>query len=396
MSSINHSSDKIIEIEEVSNSKDEESKVDGLICFTGGGSAGHVTPNLALIETWCNQGGTAMYVGRRKSVEAELLRDYPEVSFHPIPSERLRRYFHWGNFIMPFIVLRGIFKAFWILRRHQPIALFSKGGFVALPPVIAAWLNRIPVLVHESDGSLGLANKLSLPFAKVVCLAQERAKKNVNHKDIQLTGSPLRQAFFSANPDKAISLFSLKHDRPLLLVFGGSLGAKKINDSLWQALPKLIDTYEIIHVVGQGHINEQQKMNYSARGYQQIEYIKDGFADLLSCAHLILCRSGANTIAELIALQKPALLVPLSTLSSRGDQAINADEFIKLGGGVTIDNESLSGETLETGLNHLEKNYEDHKRSLAQIPYGNGTKILLNLIVQNQRRSKTHQNIQKT
>jgi UDP-N-acetylglucosamine--N-acetylmuramyl-(pentapeptide) pyrophosphoryl-undecaprenol N-acetylglucosamine transferase len=164
----------------------ERSSADALplIAFTGGGSAGHVTPNLALIEAWESEGGSTIYLGRDQSIEAELLAPYSATPFFKVPSERLRRYFHWANFIMPIIVLWGVVRAAWVLRRTCFHLLFLKGGFVALPVVIGAWLNRIPVVIHESDGSLGLANRLSLPFARVVCVAQPRARSAVNHRDV--------------------------------------------------------------------------------------------------------------------------------------------------------------------------------------------------------------------
>jgi UDP-N-acetylglucosamine--N-acetylmuramyl-(pentapeptide) pyrophosphoryl-undecaprenol N-acetylglucosamine transferase len=352
-----------------------------IIAFTGGGSAGHVTPNLALIEAWLTYGGSAIYIGRHDSVESELLASYPEIEFKPIPSERLRRYFHWGNFVMPFIVFLGVIKSTWTLRRTRPALLFSKGGFVALPVVIGAWLNRIPVVIHESDGSLGLANRLSLPFAQIVCLAQSRAKNHVKHRDTRVTGSPLRRDFFEVDPQRALTLFSIDHQRPLLVIFGGSLGAQTINEVIWAGLDTLLSSYEILHVVGSGNRSDSYSQRFMSQGYHQLEYIKEGFADLLALAHLVICRAGANTIAELVALKKPALLVPLSTLSSRGDQALNAEDFVQLGGGAQISNETLTMDLLLTTLKELEDNYSHHTSMLAQHPQANSTQELINIFI---------------
>lgn len=352
-----------------------------LIAFTGGGSAGHVTPNLALMEAWYEQGGQAIYIGRKNSVESELL-SHQQVTFKTIPSERLRRYFHWANFIMPLIVLLGIAKSIWIFRKTRPSLLFSKGGFVALPPVIGAWFNRIPVIIHESDGSLGLANRLSLPFTHIVCLAQQRAKVGLNHKNIRVTGSPLRLDFFKADPQRAMQRFNLGKNRPLLVIFGGSLGAKAINETIWSSLTELLNQYDVVHVVGSNNLSTLHSQQYEGQGYHQLEYVNEGFADLLALAHLIICRGGANTIAELIALHKPALIVPLSTQSSRGDQALNAEEFVQLGGGLSLKNELFNQDNLLISLANLEKNYSSHKSKLSKHPHADCTKTLIEIFTQ--------------
>ena len=349
------------------------------IAFTGGGSAGHVTPNLALIEEWRRGGGEAIYFGRANSVESDLLADVDGVPFIKIPSERLRRYFHWGNFIMPLIVVWGTLRAAWSLRKHQPQLLFSKGGFVALPVVIGAWLNRIPVIIHESDGSLGLANRLSLPFTRVVCVAQKRASRAVKHQDVRVTGAPLRRDFLEAQPQKAQRLFDLEGAKPLLVIFGGSQGAQRINEAVWGALDALLETYEVLHVVGPEKSVKDFDHEYRDRGYHQHEYITEGFADLLASAHLVVGRAGANAIAELVALHKPALLIPLSSKSSRGDQALNADEFVELGGGVSLENELLTSETLCDSLVRLEANHNAHIASLSQLALNSGSAHLIQI-----------------
>ena len=341
-----------------------------IIAFTGGGSAGHVTPNLALIDAWQRQGGEAIYLGRAESVESQLLADVDRVPFIKIPSERLRRYFHWGNFIMPFIVIWGTLRAALALRKHRPQLLFSKGGFVALPVVIGAWLNRIPVIIHESDGSLGLANRLSLPFTRVVCVAQQRAMRAVKHRDVRVTGAPLRRDFLEPQPERAGQLFNLEGARPLLVIFGGSQGAQRINEAVWSALERLLSIYEVLHVVGPDKRVTDYDQEYRDLGYHQHEYITEGFADLLARAHLVVGRAGANAIAELITLHKPALLIPLSSKSSRGDQALNAAEFVELGGGLTLDNDQLTSDKLCQALEQLEADHSTYTSSLSALPLG--------------------------
>ena len=361
------------------------------IAFTGGGSAGHVTPNLALIDAISAQGAHAVYFGRAESIEADLLSRVDHVPFCQIPSERLRRYFHWGNFVMPLYVLAGVWKSFWGMRRHRPQALFSKGGFVALPVVMGAWLNRIPVVIHESDGSLGLANRLSLPFARVVCLGQARALKRVKHRDVRHTGSPVRQAFLSPSPERAIEAFALHAQDPLLVVFGGSQGAMSVNRALRQALPELSEKYEIFHVCGRGGLviefsATDQEMSTDGtqhaltESYHQVEYIHEGFADLLSAAHIIIGRAGANGIAEMIAVKRPALLIPLPSASSRGDQLLNAEDFAEAGFGEMIRDEELTATRLIGALQNVEDHYNEYYVSLERQASSEGTSTLINVL----------------
>ena len=374
---------------------------ESLIAFTGGGSAGHVTPNLALIESWQAQGGRAIYIGRSKSIESELLERLDDVPFLSIPSERLRRYFHWGNFIMPFIVLVGIIKAYLHLRKFRPRVLFSKGGFVALPVVIGGWLNRIPVIIHESDGSLGLANRLSLPFTTHVCVAQKRAKKRINHPSVHHTGSPVRLEFEVPSPHKALTQFNLKsalppsysglremstpqqkiedffqQERPLLVVFGGSQGSHKINEEIRSNLNQLMEQFEVVHVCGKGGVEEEISHEF----YHQFEYIHQGFADLLAAASIVIGRAGANAIAELNAVKTPALLVPLSIHNSRGDQLLNAQEYQELGYGLYIENERFNAETLNEYLYQMKAEYFSYLKSINDGLQKQGTASLIQLI----------------
>ena len=350
-----------------------------IIAFTGGGSAGHVTPNLALIDEWQRGGGQAIYFGRADSVESKLLANVANVPFIKVPSERLRRYFHWGNFIMPLIVLWGTLRATWALRKHRPKLLFSKGGFVALPVVIGAWLNRIPVIIHESDGSLGLANRLSLPFTQIVCVAQKRATHTVNHQDVRVTGAPLRRDFLEAQPQRAQHLFKLEDHRPLIVIFGGSQGAQRINEAVWGALAQLLEKYEVLHVVGPQKRSEDIETLYHDQGYHQYEYITEGFADVLAKAYVVVGRAGANAIAELVTLHKPALLIPLPSKTSRGDQALNAEEFVELGGGISIDDDQLDSDSLCQALERLQKNHEAHVYALSQCALGTGSAQLISI-----------------
>jgi UDP-N-acetylglucosamine--N-acetylmuramyl-(pentapeptide) pyrophosphoryl-undecaprenol N-acetylglucosamine transferase len=368
----------------------------GLIAFTGGGSAGHVTPNLALIENWQAIGGQAMYLGRAQSIEEDLVKK-AGIPFFAMPSERLRRYFDWRNFLMPFQVLWGIYVAFKHLRAQKPKVLFSKGGFVALPPVIASWLCGIPIFIHESDGSLGLANRLSLPFAKVVCFAQKIAffnfvkqkTKTVNsanpsasmtefevskHQSAIFVGSPIRRAFYEADPKRAYLKYQLDPNLPLILVFGGSQGSAHLNLVVKKLRHALLKTDQIVHVCGE----KQVDLSLNDPHYHQLEYIHDGFADLLSAARLVICRAGANSLAELMVLKKPAILIPLSTQNSRGDQLLNAQEFKLNGYGTYLENEALNEETLLEAISEMSKpeNLQAVENAFNQIKSTNQQKII--------------------
>lgn len=351
------------------------------VAFTGGGSAGHVTPNLALIEALKSKGGTAIYIGRgaekkqghyQPSVEQELTSSIEGLTFYEIPSERLRRYFDWRNFIMPFIVLKGIWRSYRHLQTLKPHLLFSKGGFVSLPVVLGAWLNRTPVVLHESDGSLGLANQLSLPFTKIVCVAQARARSTVKHPFVTHTGTPIRRSFYEASAQKAYEQFGLDQSRSLLLVFGGSLGAARINQVLRDCLDSLLNHYEIFHICGPGKVDATVSEKFQSRGYHQVEYVTEGFADLLHAAHLVIGRAGANSIAELILLKTPALLIPLPTMSSRGDQLLNAQEYESMGFGRYLKDEQLTAEALMQRLEDLEHNYNSFAEAMNQAPSADG------------------------
>lgn len=356
-----------------------------LIAFTGGGSAGHVTPNLALIEALRARGGRALYIGRdhapgAQSVERALVDAVPDLPFLAIPSERLRRYFDWRNFTMPLTVLRGLWRAYRHIRAARPDALFSKGGFVALPAVVGAWLNGVPVVLHESDGTLGLAHRLSLPFAHTVCAAQARALRGLRHPRALHTGAPLRAEFLRARPETARERFGLVGARPLLVVFGGSLGSARLNAVARDALDDLLARYEVFHVCGAGAVSGALAATRAARGYHQAEYVREGFADLLAAAHLVVGRAGANTLAELLALRRPALLVPLPAATSRGDQLLNAEEHARAGFGRCVRDEDLDARALLAALEALEGDYEGCVEAMRRAPQSQGAEATLDAL----------------
>ncbi len=310
------------------------------VLFTGGGTAGHVTPNLGVIEQLQEEGWTIAYVGSKTGIERELLHE-SGIEFFAIATGKLRRYISWQNLIDPFRVLLGLFQSIWICLRWSPDVVFSKGGFVAVPVVAAAWLCRIPVIAHESDTSPGLATRLSAPFAVRICVNFEQTLDMLPKGKGQVTGSPVRRSILSGNGERAARELGLS-GKPMLLVFGGSLGASAINRSVRQVLDTLCQRFDVVHVTGPGQIDPGLQQT----GYWQREFIGAGFGDVFAAADLVIARAGANTIYELLVTRTPHILIPLPRAASRGDQIENAVLFEQLEMSRVIFQENLDGDSL--------------------------------------------------
>ena len=293
------------------------------IVLTGGGTAGHVTPNLALIPRLKNDGWEIHYIGAANSPEQELISTVDGVEFHTVSVGKLRRYFDLKNFTDPFRVIKGIAQATGIIRRIKPNVVFSKGGFVSVPVVYGAKLNGVPVVTHESDMTPGLANKLSAPFAKVECCTFPEAVKYTNGKGVH-TGTPIRPEVLSGSREAGLRRFGFSENRPVLMVMGGSSGAQAINAALWRALPQLTGNFQVLHLVGKGNRNASFT---GMDNYAQYEYLNEEMADAYACADIVVSRAGANALCELLAAHKPSLLIPYPKTASRGDQIMNAESF---------------------------------------------------------------------
>ncbi len=290
------------------------------IIFTGGGSAGHVTPNLALIEKFLKENWEIGYIGSKIGIEKELITKFG-VPYYAIITGKLRRYFSWQNFIDPIKVFWGIIQATILTYKLKPTVVFSKGGFVSLPVVIAAWLLRIPVIIHESDLTIGLTNKLCFPLATKICVTFPETIEQIADKTKGVvTGTPIRQDFFLGNAELGRRICGFTPDKKIILVFGGSLGAEKINKVIRMLLPTMLERFQIVHITGKNHMDST--LQY--KSYKQFEYLHEAFPHILAAADLVISRSGANSVYELIALRKPNILLPLSKTASRGDQIVNA------------------------------------------------------------------------
>jgi len=333
------------------------------IIFTGGGTAGHVTPNIALIECFRLEGWNIHYVGSNQGIEHELMASQ-NVPYHAIATGKLRRYFSWQNFIDPFHILLGFFQSLLVCWRVKPDIVFSKGGFVTVPLVIAAWVCRIPVVCHESDTTPGLANKLSTPFCRYVCVTFPHTAKYLPTAKVIVTGSPLRESLTDGDATRGRAYYPKGPGKLNLLIFGGSLGAEAINQQVKIAVPQLVGLFNTLHVVGAGNLDANPD---SVTGYHQLEFIQDGFGDVLAAADLVVSRAGANSIYELIFLQKPHILIPLPAAVSRGDQIENAKIFSGEGFSEVIWESELNSKILLEKLTDLMTHLPETREKLAQF-----------------------------
>lgn len=326
-----------------------------LIIYTGGGSAGHITPNLALIDKMSREGFQAEYIGS-EAIEENIIKK-ANIPFHKIKSGKLRRYFSWKNFTDFSKVLVGIIQSYFILRKKKPALVFSKGGFVSFPVVFAAYLNRIPVFIHESDYTPGLANKLSFPFATKICLTYEDSQKFVPNKDkILITGCPIREKFYSANRENGLKYLNFQIEKPILMIMGGGLGSALINQTVRTILADLLQTFNIIHLCGAGKVDP----SFLQEGYLQKEYLQDEIYDVMAATDLIISRAGSTSVYEFITLKKLNLLIPLSKKASRGDQLDNAKFAETNGLSEVIQEEDLNPELLKSKILTLFREQEKY------------------------------------
>lgn len=308
------------------------------IVLTGGGTAGHVTPNIALLPKLRELGYDIHYIGSYEGIEKKLIEDV-NVPYYGIASGKLRRYFDPKNFSDPFRVLKGYGEARKILKKLKPDVVFSKGGFVAVPVVLAAKHLHIPVIIHESDMTPGLANKISLSAATKVCCTFPETMGYIPEGKAVLTGSPIREELLHGNKLAALNLCGFAANKPVILVIGGSQGSVAVNDAVRGILPELLKKYQVIHLCGKGKLDSTKT---DMEGYIQFEYVKKELADLFALADVCISRAGANAICELLALRKPNLLIPLSANASRGDQILNAESFENQGFSEVLTEENLA------------------------------------------------------
>lgn len=346
------------------------------IILTGGGTAGHVTPNLALRPALEKNGYQVSYIGSYNGMEKDLV-EKAGIPYYGISSGKLRRYFDWKNFTDPFRVIKGYFEAKKLIKKLKPDAVFSKGGFVAVPVVIAASRAKVPVIAHESDLTPGLANKISLRFCDKICCNFPETIPYLPADQAILTGCPIREELFTGDKEEGYRMTGFTPDKPVLLIMGGSLGSVKVNDAVRSILPKLLDQFQIIHLCGKGNLDTSLE---GTTGYVQYEYISDPLKHLLALCDVVISRAGANAICEFVALQKPALLIPLSAAASRGDQILNAKSFKKQGFCEMLEEEDLTDETLYENIQKVFKNKDQYVAAMVASNQTNAVDRIVTLI----------------
>ena len=333
------------------------------IIMTGGGTAGHVTPNIALMPALKEAGFDIEYIGSINGMEKGLI-EATGTPYHGISSGKLRRYFDWKNFSDPFRVLKGYGQAVSLMKKIKPDVVFSKGGFVSVPVVLAAKHCHIPAIIHESDITPGLANKIAIKGAKKVCCNFPETMKYLPADKAVLTGSPIRRELFSGNAENAIRLCNFKdHSKPVLLIIGGSLGSKIVNEAVRKVLPELLEKFYVIHLCGKENLDNSLS---GTIGYAQFEYASSELTDMFALADMAISRAGANSICELLALHKPNILIPLSAAASRGDQVLNANSFKKQGFSYVLEEEHLTAESLLRAVEEVYDNRQKYIDAMAQ------------------------------
>ncbi|MDF2722634.1 MAG: UDP-diphospho-muramoylpentapeptide beta-N-acetylglucosaminyltransferase [Paenibacillus sp.] len=352
------------------------------IIFTGGGSAGHVTPNLALIGKLKEMGWKIDYIGSSDGIEKGIIAE-AGLPFHAISSGKLRRYFDLKNVKDPFKVAKGVVDAYRVIRKLKPNIIFSKGGFVTVPVVVAAWMNRVPVIIHESDMTPGLANRLSTPFASKVCVTFPETTRHLPGGKVELTGLPIRQEVLQGNAWKGLNACDFHKLKPVLLIMGGSLGSKAINNAVRGDLDRLLDKFQIVHLCGKGNIDEALS---KVRGYRQFEYVTSELPDLLAMADVVVSRSGSTSIFEFLSLRKPMLLVPLPLSASRGDQILNAKSFAAQGYCEVLDEEQLTAELLGDKLFDLYDRRDEYIGRMQSHSNQDSISRIVKLIAETARR----------
>lgn len=347
--------------------------------FTGGGTAGHVVPALPVAQALRSAGHSVYWAGSRSGLEERLTADQVD-GYHGLAAGKLRRYWSWQNLRDAFAVLLGIVQALRLVHRLQPDVVFSKGGFVSFPVVLAAWLKGIPVIAHESDRTAGLANRLAYPFLKGLCTNFPEAPPGFTGTVVH-TGTPLRAALQVGDGEQGRA-FLYPADAsaggfPVLLITGGSLGADALNSAVRDALPELLQRYRVAHVCGPGKCPPEPW----AQGYRPLEFVGEAWGDVLAAADLVVSRAGANALFELLELGKPTLFVPLSRAASRGDQIENAAYAQALGLAQVRSEETLTGAVLAADVDALAAAAPQLRDALARLERPDACRLIVSMLL---------------
>lgn len=346
------------------------------IVFTGGGTLGHVMPNIPLMDHFRQEGWKVSYIGSKAGAEREKIESLG-IPYYPIRTGKLRRYFDWQNFLDIFNVLIAIIQSFFLFLRLRPNALFSKGGYVALPPVVAAWLTRVPTIIHESDMTPGLTTKLSKRFARRICTSFQNTTKYFDSNKVTWTGLPVRNLVFQAKRERGLEVSGFDGSRPVLLTFGGSLGAQFLNDIVRENVKNgNLAGYDVINICGRGQLDD----TITAANYIQFESLADDFLHIMQAADIVLTRGGATSLFELLAMQKPHIVIPLSKKASRGDQIDNAKYFAGLGVSTFVEEEDYTWQKFQTLLDHAQANWPQTLQKIEDLEFATATQKVIAII----------------
>lgn len=346
------------------------------IVMTGGGTAGHVTPNIALIPRLKELGYDIHYIGTEKGIERKLI-EKEGIPYHIVNAGKLRRYLDLKNLTDTLRITQGFMQSLAIIRKLKPSVVFSKGGFVSSPVVWAAWMNRIPIVIHESDYSPGLANKIAIPFAKNICYTFPETEKYISAEKGVLTGIPVRKSLFSGDKRTGREICGFSDEKPVILIIGGSLGSEVINKSIRSNIKTILRNFQVCHICGKGNTDK----NYEGiKGYKQFEYVREELPHLFAMADLIISRAGATVLYEILALRKPNILIPLSKKVSRGDQILNAESFKKQGLSYVIMEEELDKKSILEGIERVYNDRHAYINAMNSNKAGNGIDEVIKVI----------------
>jgi UDP-N-acetylglucosamine--N-acetylmuramyl-(pentapeptide) pyrophosphoryl-undecaprenol N-acetylglucosamine transferase len=341
------------------------------IILTGGGTAGHCVPNIALIQHLKNHFDKIYYIGSENGIEKQIITEQTKLKYFGISCAKLKRSITLKNLLIPFKVALGVKQAGVILDKLKPDVIFSKGGYVAVPVILAGKKRKIPIITHESDFTIGLANKITAKHCKKVLTSFPETAKTI--KNGLYVGPPLKQ--LKTSKTTALNKFGLSGKKPVILVTGGSLGSQIINTTLREALPNLLKNFEILHICGKNNIDKDIVHN----GYVQVEFVND-MKQAYSVADICVSRAGSNTLFELLSLKKPCVLIPLPKGASRGDQVLNAEYFQKKGVVYVLQQNALTPESLAITIESVYSNRKNIVKNLDKEPIINSCEKIAEIL----------------
>ena len=346
------------------------------IILPGGGTAGHVTPNIALLPRLRELGYDIHYIGSYNGIEKGLI-EAQGIPYYGIDSGKLRRYRDVRNLTDPSHVLHGYAEARKLVKQIRPDIVFSKGGYVAVPVVMAAARYRIPTIIHESDLTPGLANKLCFRAANKICCNFPETMKFLPENKRVLTGCPIRAELMEGKADAARKVTGFSAKKPVIMVIGGSLGSVAVNNVVRKALPQLLKKYQVLHICGRNNVDETLN---AVEGYKQYAYVTDELKDFFALADVVISRAGANAICEILALHKPNILIPLGGSASRGDQLLNAKSFRRQGFSEVLEEDTVTPELLCDTIDEVYADRADWAFRMEASQLDTGVSNIIHLI----------------